>query len=84
MARDSGSTSLAGSYAGLMLVAISVISRTILSIVRRFGTEGSEVRILSPRPKNFNEYGPRLTFMVGRGPFLLVIVAAFASRSRQL
>ena len=29
-----------------------------------FGTEGSEVRILSPRP----EFGPLLTVMVGRGP----------------
>src|ERR1019366_6037485 len=49
----------------------------------RFGTEGSDFRILSHRPKHINEYGPRLTFIVGRGPLLLVIVDTFAKRSQQ-
>ena len=50
-----------------------MISGTIPSIARRFGTEGSKVQILSPRPKFSNEYRPQLTLRGRLGPFLLVI-----------
>jgi hypothetical protein len=49
----------------------------------RFGTEGSEVQILSPRPKKPNKNGLRLTVMVGRRPFLLVVPQTFAAHPRQ-
>jgi hypothetical protein len=55
----------------------------ISDVVPRFGTEGSEVRILSPRPKKINRNGLRSTVMVGGRPFLLVILLTFAARSRQ-
>src|SRR5690606_27368083 len=61
MARDGRRLS---SYAALMRVTNRVYSGVILAKLDWFGTEGSEVRILSPRPN----FGPLLTVMVGRGP----------------
>ena len=40
------------SYAALMRVTNRVCSGVIIAKLGRFGTEGSEVRILSPRPKS--------------------------------
>jgi hypothetical protein len=47
------------------------------------GTEGSEVQILSPRPKKIDRNGLRLTVMVGRRPFLLVVLQTFAAQANQ-
>jgi predicted nucleic acid-binding protein len=62
----------AGSYAGLMLWRAWPISRLIPRIAHRFGTEGSVVRIHSPRPptcaRRWSSVALRLTAHAGR-PF---------------
>jgi hypothetical protein len=70
----------ADSYRGHTGNAEFAIWRGFQHPVIRFGTEGSEVQILSPRPKRSRENGPRLTVTVGRGPFLLAISTLVGTR----
>jgi hypothetical protein len=59
MVADGRSTCLAESYAGLTLLAIPRVLLEARDIARRFGTEGSVVRIHSPRPLS-GRYGSRV------------------------